>query len=449
MSNESRILIVDDDIDLIRLLTFRLQGAGYRVESADSAERALAKLSVSVPHLVITDLRMGGMDGMALFQNIRKTHPALPVIILTAHGNIPDAVAATQRGVFGYLTKPFDSKELLSQVEKAVSVSGIVRDGEDTDQSWREEIITRSPMIESILAKAKLVAASDASVLITGDSGTGKEMLARAIHSASPRAKNPFIAVNCSAIPEQLLESELFGHMKGSFTGAARDYKGLVQAADTGTIFLDEIGDMAMPLQVKLLRVLQEKEIRPVGSTRSIPVNIRVVSATHRDLEEAIHTATFREDLYYRLNVVSFHLPPLAERREDIPVLATYFLNQISAKYGKSLNGFSAEAIEMLVKYPWPGNVRELYNVIEQSVALSTTPIITPTLVESAQRGRTAELASFESARSEFEREYLAKLLKITGGNVTQAAKLAKRNRTEFYKLLQRHHLNPKMFKTP
>jgi two-component system response regulator GlrR len=449
MSNESRILIVDDDIDLIRLLTFRLQGAGYRVESADSAERALAKLSVSVPHLVITDLRMGGMDGMTLFQNIRKTHPALPVIILTAHGNIPDAVAATQRGVFGYLTKPFDSKELLSQVEKAVSVSGIVRDGEDTDQSWREEIITRSPMIESILAKAKLVAASDASVLITGDSGTGKEMLARAIHSASPRAKNPFIAVNCSAIPEQLLESELFGHMKGSFTGAARDYKGLVQAADTGTIFLDEIGDMAMPLQVKLLRVLQEKEIRPVGSTRSIPVNIRVVSATHRDLEEAIHTGTFREDLYYRLNVVSFHLPPLAERREDIPVLATYFLNQISAKYGKSLNGFSAEAIEMLVKYPWPGNVRELYNVIEQSVALSTTPIITPTLVESAQRGRTAELASFESARSEFEREYLAKLLKITGGNVTQAAKLAKRNRTEFYKLLQRHHLNPKMFKTP
>ena len=235
--------------------------------------------------------------------------------------------------------------------------------------------------------------------------------------------------------------------MKGSFTGAARDYQGLVQAADTGTIFLDEIGDMALPLQVKLLRVLQEKEIRPVGSTRSIAVNIRVISATHRDLEGAIRTGDFREDLYYRLNVVSFHLPPLAERREDIPVLATHFLNQISAKYGKSVNGFSAEAMEMLVKSPWPGNVRELYNVIEQSVALSTTPIITPALVESALRGRTAELASFESARSEFEREYLAKLLKITGGNVTQAAKLAKRNRTEFYKLLQRHHLNPKMFK--
>ncbi len=448
MNNQSTILIVDDDADLLKLLTFRLQGAGYRVDSADSAERALAKLSISVPQLVITDLRMGGMDGMALFQNIRKTHPALPVIILTAHGTIPDAVAATQRGVFGYLTKPFDSKELLLQVEKAVSVSSVSQESEGSDSSWREEIITRSPMVESILAKAKLVAASDASVLIRGDSGTGKEMLARAIHRASPRAKNPFVAVNCSAIPEQLLESELFGHMKGSFTGAARDYQGLVQAADTGTIFLDEIGDMALPLQVKLLRVLQEKEIRPVGSTRSIPVDIRVISATHRNLEEAIQSGGFREDLYYRLNVVSFHLPPLAERREDIPVLATHFLNQISAKYGRSLNGFSAEAMEMLVKSPWPGNVRELYNVIEQSVALSTTPIITPALVESALRGRTAELASFESARSEFEREYLAKLLKITGGNVTQAAKLAKRNRTEFYKLLQRHHLNPKMFKS-
>ncbi len=447
MNAQSRILIVDDDPDLIKLLTFRLQGAGYNVESAESAERALAKLSISVPHLVITDLRMGGMDGMALFQNIRKTHPALPVIILTAHGTIPDAVNATQRGVFGYLTKPFDSKDLLSQVEKAVSVSGISEESEDSDGRWREEIITRSPIIESILAKAKLVAASDASVLIRGDSGTGKEMLARAIHRASPRAEHPFVAVNCSAIPDQLLESELFGHMKGSFTGPARDYQGLVQAADKGTIFLDEIGDMALPLQVKLLRVLQEKEIRPVGSTRSIPVNIRVISATHRDLEEAIRTGMFREDLYYRLNVVSFRLPPLIERREDIPVLATYFLKQIAAKYAKSLNGFSAEAMEMLVKSPWPGNVREVYNVIEQAVALSTTPIITPTLVESALRGRTAELASFESARSEFEREYLAKLLKITGGNVTQAAKLAKRNRTEFYKLLQRHHLDPKLFK--
>jgi two-component system response regulator GlrR len=445
--SKARILIVDDDPDLLRLLTFRLEGADYAVESADSAERALARLSVATPQLVITDLRMSGMDGMALFENIHKSNPALPVIILTAHGTIPDAVAATQRGVFGYLTKPFDSRDLLEKVEKAVAVSGGRTDKADGDADWRAAIITRSLAVESILGKAKLVAGSDASVLVRGDSGTGKELLARAIHKASPRASRPFVAINCGAIPEQLLESELFGHMKGSFTGAARDYKGLFQSAEGGTVFLDEIGDMPLPLQVKLLRVLQDREIRPIGSTQSIPVDVRIISATHRNLEEAIKAGNFREDLYYRLNVVAFVLPALCDRREDIPVLATHFLNLLAERYKKTLNGFASEAMEILVKSGWPGNVRELFNVVEQAVALATTSIITPALVESAMRGQSAELSSFESARSEFERDYLAKLLKITGGNVTQAAKLAKRNRTEFYKLLQRHHLDPKLFK--
>jgi two-component system response regulator GlrR len=444
--SKARILIVDDDPDILRLLTFRLEGADYAVESADSAERALAKLSVAIPQLVITDLRMSGMDGMALFENIHRSNPALPVIILTAHGTIPDAVAATQRGVFGYLTKPFDGKDLLQQVQKAVSLSG-GRADINKDADWRAEIITRSLAVESILGKAKLVAGSDASVLIRGESGTGKELLARAIHKASPRTAKPFVAINCGAIPEQLLESELFGHMKGSFTGAARDYKGLFQSAEGGTVFLDEIGDMPLPLQVKLLRVLQDKEIRPIGTTQTIAVDVRIISATHRNLEEAIKAGGFREDLYYRLNVVSFALPALCERREDIPVLATHFLNQLVTRYKKPLNGFASEAMEILVKSAWPGNVRELYNVVEQAVALSTTSIITPALVDSAMRGQSAELSSFESARSEFERDYLAKLLKITGGNVTQAAKMAKRNRTEFYKLLQRHHLDPKLFK--
>ena len=445
--SKARILIVDDDPDLLRLLTFRLEGAEYTVESADSAERALARLSVAMPQLVITDLRMSGMDGMALFENIHKSNPTLPVIILTAHGTIPDAVAATQRGVFGYLTKPFDSKDLLQQVAKAVALSGGRTDKVNGEADWRSEIITRSLAVESILGKAKLVAGSDASVLVRGESGTGKELLARAIHKASPRSAKPFVAINCGAIPEQLLESELFGHMKGSFTGAARDYKGLFQAAEGGTVFLDEIGDMPLPLQVKLLRVLQDKEIRPIGTTQTIAVDVRIISATHRNLEEAIKVGSFREDLYYRLNVVSFGLPALSERREDIPVLATHFLSQLALRYKKPLNGFAAEAMEILVKSAWPGNVRELYNVVEQAVALSTTSIITPALVDSAMRGQSAELSSFESARSEFERDYLAKLLKITGGNVTQAAKLAKRNRTEFYKLLQRHHLDPKLFK--
>jgi two-component system response regulator GlrR len=442
-------MLVDDDPDLLRLLSIRLQGAGYGVTAVESGEAALSQLSVASPDLVITDLRMGGMDGIALFESLKKKNPALPVIILTAHGTIPDAVAATQRGVFGYITKPFDGKALLTQVQKALQfgVSRAAANDGSAESSWREEIITRSPEMEAILGKARLVAGSDASVMIFGESGTGKELLARAIHRASSRAGQPFVAVNCGAIPEQLLESELFGHVKGAFTGAASDYKGLFQAAGRGTVFLDEIGDMPLPLQVKLLRVLQEKEVRPIGSTQSVKVDVRIISATHRNLEEAIKVGAFREDLYYRLHVVALSIPPLSARREDIPVLVTHFLNTLGERYGKALNGFAQDAMEVLVKHSWPGNVRELYNVVEQAVALATTPIITPGLLETAIRGETGNLSSFESARFDFERDYLAKLLKITNGNVTQAARLAKRNRTEFYKLLQRHHLNPSMFK--
>ncbi len=448
-TQRARVMLVDDDPDLLRLLSIRLQGAGYGVTAVESGEAALSQLSIASPDLVITDLRMGGMDGIALFESLKKKNPALPVIILTAHGTIPDAVAATQRGVFGYITKPFDGKALLTQVQKALQfgVSRAAANDGSAENSWREEIITRSPEMEAILGKARLVAGSDASVMIFGESGTGKELLARAIHRASSRAGQPFVAVNCGAIPEQLLESELFGHVKGAFTGAASDYKGLFQAAGRGTVFLDEIGDMPLPLQVKLLRVLQEKEVRPIGSTQSVKVDVRIISATHRNLEDAIKMGAFREDLYYRLHVVALSLPPLSSRREDIPVLVTHFLNTLGERYGKVLNGFAQDAMEVLVKHSWPGNVRELYNVVEQAVALATTPIITPGLLETAIRGETGNLSSFESARFDFERDYLAKLLKITNGNVTQAARLAKRNRTEFYKLLQRHHLNPSMFK--
>jgi len=446
-SVKAKLLLVDDDPDLLRLLSIRLQGAGYAVSAVESAEAALSQVAVSAPDVVITDLRMGGMDGMALFESLQKKHPALPVIILTAHGTIPDAVAATQRGVFGYLTKPFEGKALIDQVEKALQFGGTPIANGVTDTSWRADIITRSPEMEAILAKARLVAGSDASVMIFGESGAGKEMLSRAIHKASARAGQPFVAVNCGAIPEQLLESELFGHVKGAFTVAAFDYKGLFQAAGRGTVFLDEIGDMPLPLQVKLLRVLQEREVRPIGSTQSVKVDVRIISATHRNLEEAIKAGTFREDLYYRLHVVSLALPSLSQRREDIPVLANHFLKNLAARYGKTLNGFAQDAMEVLVRHTWPGNVRELYNVVEQAVALATTPLISPGLLESAIRGEMGDLSSFESARFDFERDYLAKLLKITNGNVTQAARLAKRNRTEFYKLLQRHHLNPTMFK--
>ena len=442
-----KILVVDDDPDLLKLLQIRLDAAGYETLCASNGEAAIAKLSMVRPHLVITDLRMPGMDGMGLFDQIRAAHPNLPVIILTAHGTIPDAVAATRQGIFSFLTKPFDSRNLLAEVEKAVRLSAAPKGA--ADANWRKAIATQSPLMEDLLSKAYLVAAGDASVFIHGESGTGKELLARAIHAASPRRDQPFVAVNCGAIPEQLLESELFGHTKGSFTGATESRKGLFRTADRGTLFLDEIGDMPIALQVKLLRVLQEKQVRPVGAAESIATDARILSASHRDLKSEVAAGNFREDLFYRLNVVSLAIPSLAERREDIPLLANHFLQTLAARYNKPINSFSPEVMEMLVSSAWPGNVRQLLNVVEQAVALCTTSLIPVALIRDAIHREEAQLTSFDEARKRFEREYLVQLLKITGGNVTQAARLAKRNRTEFYKLLQRHQLDPTVFKTP
>lgn len=443
----ARILIVDDDPVLLRLLGMRLNAEGYRVTAAESGEKASALIGISPPQLLITDLQMGGMDGMALFESVSRQMPNLPVIILTAHGTIPDAVAATKRGVFGYLTKPFEARMLLAEVEKALALAV---SGQDAPVEKRgSAFMTRSTAVLSILSDAKLVAASDASVLICGESGSGKEMLAREIHRMSARAAGPFVGVNCAAIPEQLLESELFGHVKGSFTGAVRDHKGLFQSTRGGTLLLDEVGDMPLPLQVKLLRVLQEREVRPVGSTETVSVDVRLISATHRDLQAEIAAGRFREDLYYRLNVVAFTLPALDARREDIPMLAGSFLDSLCTRYAKRINGFTAEAMQVLVSASWPGNVRQLFNVVEKAVALSTGDKITEQLVRRAVSSEQDELASLDDARKEFERDYLVRLLKMTGGNITQAARLAKRNRSEFYSLLHRHALEPAAFKQP
>ncbi|ADJ29151.1 putative two component, sigma54 specific, transcriptional regulator, Fis family [Nitrosococcus watsonii C-113] len=448
MTENNRVLLVDDDRDLLSLLSMRLENGGYEPVKAGSGEEALAQVELARPHAVITDLRMGGMDGMALADCIHRKNPALPVIILTAHGSIPDAVQATKNGVFAFLTKPYNSRELLSQLEKALRVSGICHDSEaPPPESWREEIITRSPLMEDLLSQARLVAESEASICLRGDSGTGKELLAKAIHKASPRSKQPFIAVNCAAIPELLLESELFGHAKGAFTGATRDHPGLFQAAHGGTLFLDEIGDMPPALQVKLLRALQEQQVRPVGNTSTVKVDVRIISATHKDLDAEVRDGNFREDLYYRLNVVILEIPSLAERREDILFLANHFLLTFRRGSKKNIRGFSAEAIELLVSAPWPGNVRQLCNVVEQTVVLSTTPIISAKLVKKALRQQSGQFPSFADARRQFEQEYLAGLLKITDGNVTRASRLARRNRTDFYKLLQRHTLDPADFK--
>jgi two-component system response regulator GlrR len=438
-----RILLVDDDPGLLRLLSIRLRAERYDVEAVESAGAALGVLPRFRPDLVITDLRMDNMDGIELLKEVQRQWPGLCVLLLTAHGTIPDAVEATQSGAFGFLTKPVDKQQLLDAVARAMKVSGLPK----TEDEWNSEIITRSPAMQECLQQARMVASSDARVLITGESGTGKELMARAIHRASPRKEQPFVAINCSAMAENLLESELFGHEKGAFTGAHRSHKGLFQAASGGTLLLDEIGDMPMRLQVKLLRVLQEQQVRPVGSTEPVAIDTRVISATHQNLSDLMIKGGFREDLYYRLNVVNIQLPPLRQRREDVPLLVDYFLEQISAESSTERKVYAPEAVELLVASQWPGNIRQLYNVVRQNVALSPARIITTEQVRNALGEQANALPSFSQARDEFTRNYLSQLLQITGGNVSQAARLAKRNRTDFYKLLARHQLNSEQFK--
>lgn len=442
------ILIVDDDADILKLLEMRLTANNHAVITADSASKALALFNMTPAALIISDLRMPDMDGFELFQAIHQLDSTVPFILLTAHGSIPEAVSATQQGVFGFLTKPFDSKELLRQVESALKTAP---NSNADNEVWRAAIISSSAPMESLLSQAKLVAASEASVLIQGESGTGKELFAQAIHLASPRHKKPFVAINCAALPENLLESELFGHSKGAFTGATRDHQGLMLGAEGGTLFLDEIGDMPLAIQAKLLRALQARVIRPVGASADIAIDVRIICATHKNLIEEMQGNRFREDLYYRINVVSLEIPPLAARREDIGLLANHFLDNLNQKYNKNpskkINGFAPDALETLLTAPWPGNVRQLQNVIEQVVVLTTSPIISANLVQKALLNNITSITSFDVARKNFEQQYLINLLKATHGNVTQSARIAGRNRTEFYKILERHHINAVLFK--
>ncbi|HDS4609829.1 TPA: two-component system response regulator GlrR [Klebsiella pneumoniae] len=438
----ARLLLVDDDPGLLKLLGMRLVSEGYSVVTAESGPEALRVLGREKVDLVISDLRMDEMDGLQLFSEIQKGHPGMPVIILTAHGSIPDAVAATQQGVFSFLTKPVDKDALYKAIDEALEQRSPA-----TNEAWRQAIVTRSPLMLRLLEQAGMVAQSDVSVLINGQSGTGKEIVAQAIHNASPRHDKPFVAINCGALPEQLLESELFGHARGAFTGAVSNREGLFQAAEGGTLFLDEIGDMPVALQVKLLRVLQERKVRPLGSNRDIEINVRIISATHRDLPKAMARGEFREDLFYRLNVVNLKIPPLSERTEDIPLLANHLLRQSADRHKPFVRAFSSDAMKRLMAAKWPGNVRQLVNVIEQCVALTSSPVIGDALVEQALEGENTALPTFVEARNQFELNYLRKLLQITKGNVTHAARMAGRNRTEFYKLLSRHELDANDFK--
>jgi two-component system response regulator GlrR len=446
----ARILIVDDDPALLRLLSLRLHYEGHETIEAGGGAAALAHLDQALPELLITDLRMPGMDGLQLFDAVHRRFPLLPVLMLTANGTIADAVRAMQRGVFGYITKPFEGADLMREVDRALAVSatlGADMPGALPGQAWREAIITRSPRMERLLGEARMVAQSDASVLIHGESGTGKELLARAVHATSPRGAHPLVAVNCGAIPENLVESELFGHVKGAFTGAVRDNAGMFSEADRGTIFLDEIADLPPAMQVKLLRVLQEREVRPVGASRPHKVDVRVISASNRRLEDEVAAGRFREDLFYRLNVVTLQLPPLADRREDIAPLALHFLRSLAQRYARPVTAYAPGALEALGTAAWPGNVRQLQNVVEKCVVMCPGTLVPLALVQGALGSQGAELLPLDEARREFERDYLTQLLKITRGNVAQAARLARRNRTDFYALLARHELASASFK--
>lgn len=441
------ILVVDDDPSLLRLITIRLEAAGYGVIAVDNPRKALSLLETETPDLLISDLQMEEMDGRTLFNFVKARYPGLPVIILTAHGSIPDAVDATQQGVFDYLTKPFESNVLLDRVAKAIEISTHNIHSSESEH-WCQHIIAKSPVMSEVLSQAKQVAQSDIAVMIQGESGTGKELLAKAIHLASPRNSGPFIAVNCGAIPETLLESELFGHVKGAFTGAHKDHQGLFSAASGGTLFLDEVADMPLSFQVKLLRVLQEQEVKPVGSFKCSPIDVRIITATHKNLEELIQNNEFREDLFYRLNVVDIQLPNLAQRREDIPVLIDHFMAKFRDNNQVDVQSYSPDATALLLTNKWTGNVRQLQNVIERTMALSTTKIVPENLVSQALKEKPESLTSFTQAKTEFEQQYLAQLLRMTNGNVSRASKMAQRNRTEFYKLLEKHHLDPESFRT-
>ena len=441
-SSNPNLLLVDDDKSLLRLLTIRLEGEGYDVTALEDGQSALRKLQNDSFDVVLSDLRMPGLDGLSLFEEIMGIRKDIPVILMTAHGTIADAVAATQRGVFGFLPKPVDHDELRTLLQKALSQSQAAQPGD-----WAKDIITRSPEMLNVLDQAFRIAKREVSVLISGASGTGKELLANAIHKASNRSDKPFVAINCGALPENLLESELFGHAKGAFTGAVAAHPGLFREADGGTLFLDEIGDMPMTLQVKLLRALQERQIRPVGSSKHVDIDVRIISATHKDLHKEMEESTFREDLYYRLNVVNLKLPSLKSRSEDIPLLARSLLQQSAQRHGVNVSQFSDDAMQQLVTSSWPGNVRQLVNVVEQCVALTQTPVIPLHLVEQALSATKQSWPTLTEARDAFEQQYLHKLLKMTDGNVTRAAELAGRNRTDMHKLMKKHELDAADFR--
>ena len=449
---KEHILVVDDEEGLLHLVKMRLTAMGFDVTGCTTGREAIAAAKKDRFDLVVADLRLGSEDGLDVTEELLRIHPGLPIIILTAHGSIPNAVEAMQRGAFGYLTKPFDDKELKAKIEEGLSpqrMRGEIQRLKSlvNELYGMENIVARSPAMQRILQQVAQVADSDATILLFGETGTGKEVLARVIHSNSRRSKGPFVALNCAAIPETLFESELFGHVRGAFTSAHGAKRGLFQSANGGTLFLDEIGELPLSMQVKLLRAVQEREVREVGSELSTKIDVRIIAATNRDLGEAVKNGSFRNDLYYRISVVPLFIPPLRDRREDIPLLAQDFLTASAKRANKNLRGFTPAALNRLITYPWPGNVRELENVVEKAAVMTRQDMITPDLLPSMGTSPDAPLKPLTEAKEEFEKTYLKNVLQLTGGNISRAAQFAGRYRADFYKMLRKYGLHPSTLK--
>ena len=449
---KEHILVVDDEEGLLHLVKMRLTAMGFAVTGCTTGREALAVAKNTRFDLAITDLRLGNEDGLDVTEGLLRIHPGLPIIILTAHGSIPNAVEAMQRGAFGYLTKPFDDKELKAKIEEGLSpqrMRGEIQRLKSlvNELYGMENIVARSAVMQRLLQQVVQVADSDATILLFGETGTGKEVFARVIHSNSRRNKGPFVALNCAAIPETLFESELFGHVRGAFTSAHGAKRGLFQSANGGTLFLDEIGEMPLSMQVKLLRAVQEREVREVGSELSTKIDVRIITATNKDLGAAVKSGAFRNDLYYRISVVPLFIPPLRERPDDIPFLAQHFLTASSKRANKVLRGFTPAALNRLVAHPWPGNVRELENVIEKATVMTRQDMITPDLLPAMASLPVSPMKPLTEAKEEFEKTYLKNVLHLTGGNISRAAQFAGRYRADFYKMLKKYGLHPSTLK--
>jgi len=448
-----KILAVDDDKNLLEVLKMRLESADYEVATASNEEDAIKKMKGQPFDLSIIDLKLINKDGLSVMKELHLISPDMPIIILTGHGSIENAVDAMKKGAFSYITKPFEPQNLLLQIEKALENRHLTLEVERLKGLLEEQynfsnIVAKSNNMKRVLRQVTQIAKIDSTIYIHGESGTGKELIARAVHLASERKDKPFQVINCAAIPETLLESELFGYKKGAFTGAVKNNEGFFTKAHGGVVFLDEIGDMPLSLQVKLLRVLQERQFYPVGSREPVEVDLKVIVATNKNLEDEVKEGRFREDLFFRIHVIPIHLPPLRERKEDIPYLAEHFLRKFCKQMSKKVKGLSPEAMQKLMLYDWPGNVRELENKIEYAVAVTQRGVITDDLILLNTDGTTAEsLQPLKEAKASFEKEYLVDLLKLTRGNVSKASEFAGKYRADFYNLLKKHSIASEDFR--